>query len=120
VSEERGLGEGAGAHATLLSDTLWAIGLAESATWERVRKRKTPMNLCACMSEERGHGEGAGANATLQKLLSRTPGVNRVKDNRRVADFTCELGECSGPGFGLMFCDATGHSYNYFRTMPPP
>jgi hypothetical protein len=62
---ECGRWEGAGAHATLLSDTLWSLGLAESATWARVRKREKNMNLCACVSEERGHGEGAGAHATL-------------------------------------------------------
>jgi hypothetical protein len=33
--------------------------------------------------------------------------------------FTCEHGECFVPGFGLMLCDATGHSYNYFQKMPP-
>ena len=63
--EERRHGEGAGVHATPLSDTLYSIGFAESATWARVRLRKNPMNLCASVSEERGHGEGAGAHATL-------------------------------------------------------
>ena len=50
--EELGHGEGAGAHATLLSDVLWSIGLAESAACAcRIPKhnRKTE----TCVSEER-------------------------------------------------------------------
>ena len=59
----RGEGSGEGADASLLSGTLYSIGLAESATWARVRLQKKPMNLCACVSEEREHGEGAGVHA---------------------------------------------------------
>ena len=52
--------------ATLLSDTLESIGLAESAAARaKVWLRKKPIDLCACESEEREHGVGAGANSTL-------------------------------------------------------
>jgi hypothetical protein len=67
-----------GVDATLMSDTLLSIGLAESATvrakvWLRkcvtvrakVWLRKKTMDLCACESEEHEHGVGAGANTTL-------------------------------------------------------
>ena len=67
----RGEGSGEGVDASLLSGTLYSIGLTESATWARVRLRKKPMNLCACVSEQREHGEGAGvlATADLQTLV---------------------------------------------------
>ena len=66
VSEERGHGEGACVHATLLTDTRRrVISLAENAgRMPRVELRE-PRNLCVCVSEDRGHGEGASAHATL-------------------------------------------------------
>jgi hypothetical protein len=63
-SEEREHGVGAGVNATMLSETLKVVGLAEAARrpfW----LRKKPMNLCACDSEEREHGVGASVNATM-------------------------------------------------------
>ena len=63
-SEEREHGMGAGVNATMLSQTLAVISLAESAA-RAFRLRKKPMNLCACDSEEREHGVGAGVNATM-------------------------------------------------------
>ena len=55
-SEEREHGVGAGVNATMLSETLAVISLAESAA-RAFRLRKKPMNLCACHSEEREHGD---------------------------------------------------------------
>ena len=64
VSEECGYGEGAGAHATLLTDTRRrVVSLAENRM--PGVELQEPRNLCVCVSEERGHGEGACAHATL-------------------------------------------------------
>ena len=55
-SEEREHGVGAGVNATMLSETLKVVGLAETAGrpfW----LRKKPMNLCTCDSAEREHGD---------------------------------------------------------------
>ena len=66
VSEERGHGEGAGAHATLLTDTRRrVVSLAENAGRMPVVELREPRNLCVCVSKECGHGEGACADATL-------------------------------------------------------
>ncbi len=53
--------------ATLLSDTLQSIGLAESdVARAKVWLRKKPIDQCACESEGHEHGVGAaGANSTL-------------------------------------------------------
>ena len=51
-SEEREHGMGAGVNATMLSQTLAVISLAESAA-RAFQLRKKTMNLCACDSEER-------------------------------------------------------------------
>jgi hypothetical protein len=50
-SEERGHGVSAGVNATLLSGTLYSMGLAEFNARARFRLRKKPMNLCACDSD---------------------------------------------------------------------
>jgi hypothetical protein len=42
VSEERGHGEGAGGHATLLSDTLQSVGLAVTVTGRGFGCEKNP------------------------------------------------------------------------------
>ena len=50
------MGWGSGVNATMLSETLEVIGLAEAARrpfW----LRKKPINLCACDNEEREHGD---------------------------------------------------------------
>ena len=66
VSEERGHGQGAGAHTTLLTDTpRRVVSLAEKAGRMPGVELREPRNLCVCVSEERGHGEGEGAHATL-------------------------------------------------------
>ena len=64
VSEERGHGEGAGAHTTLLTDTRKrVVSLAEKAGRVPGVELQKPRDLCACVSEE--HGDNAGACATL-------------------------------------------------------
>ena len=55
----RGEGSGEGVDATVLSRTLWSIGVTESATRARFQLWKKPLSLCACESEEHEHGVGA-------------------------------------------------------------
>ena len=54
-------------NATVLSETLWVIGLGESAGKGKVSVRKKTMNQCVCESEEceRGVGASATVNATV-------------------------------------------------------
>ena len=55
-----------GVDATVLSDTLKSIGLAESAAARaKVWLRKKTMDLCACESEEHENEVGAGVNAII-------------------------------------------------------
>ena len=56
-NEEREHGMGSGVNATMLSQTLAVISLAESAA-RAFRLRKKPMNLCACDSEDASMGGG--------------------------------------------------------------
>jgi hypothetical protein len=63
-SEQRERGVGVRVNATMLSETLQVVGLAEAAA-RAVRLRKPPINLCACDSEQRERGVGAGVNATM-------------------------------------------------------
>ena len=54
-------------NSTLLSDTLWSIGLGEPAAGRaKVWLRKKTMELCACESEERDHGVGPDVNASIR------------------------------------------------------
>jgi hypothetical protein len=55
-SEECEHGVGAGVNATMLSETLEVVRLAEAARRPFWSQKKT-MNLCACDSEEREHGD---------------------------------------------------------------
>ena len=66
VNEERGHGEGAGAHATLLTDTRRrVVSLTENAVRMPGVKLREPRNLCVRENKECGHGEGVGAYAAL-------------------------------------------------------
>ena len=47
---ERGVG--VSVNATMLSDTLYVVGIVE-VTRSEVRFRKEPMNMCPCDNEER-------------------------------------------------------------------
>ena len=49
---------------TMLSETLWVVGLTEAVKGRYFCEKKT-MNLCACDSEQRERGVGAGVNATM-------------------------------------------------------
>jgi hypothetical protein len=52
VSEESGYGEGAGAHATLLTDTRRrVVSLAENADRMPGVELRKPRNLCVCVSK---------------------------------------------------------------------
>ena len=46
-----------GVTVTMLSETLYVVGLTESVT-STFRFRKNPMNFCSCDIEEREHGVG--------------------------------------------------------------
>ena len=56
-----------GVDGTLLSDTLWSIGFAESAV-----ARTKSMDLCVSEIKDHEQGVGAGMNTTLLSLLSDT------------------------------------------------
>ena len=78
--EARGLvirGVGAGVNATMLSETLQVVGIAEAAQRE-VRLRKKPMNLCVCDSEQRECGVGDGVNATMLSETLKVVGIAEV------------------------------------------
>ena len=58
VSKECGHGEGAGAHATLLTVTRRrVVSLAENAGRMPGVELREPRNLCVCVSEERAVSE---------------------------------------------------------------
>ena len=70
MSEERGHGEGGGACATLLSDTLQPNGRAGTGTRPEVWLRNKPTDLSACASEEREHEGGAVVKLNSEKRMS--------------------------------------------------
>ena len=59
---ERGVG--AGVNDTILSETLWVVGLGEAAQ-RTLRLEKKNLNLCVCDSEKRDRGVGVGVNDTI-------------------------------------------------------
>ena len=64
-SDDHEDGVGPGTNSTLLSDTLWSIGLTESDVRETVWLWKRPMDLCRYESEEYDDGMGPGVNTNL-------------------------------------------------------
>ena len=63
-NEERESGVGSSVNATMMSATLYIVGVEESVA-RAFRLQKKTMNLCASESEEREHGVGTGVNATM-------------------------------------------------------
>ncbi len=63
-SEECERRVGTGVNVTMMSTTLWIVGVTEAYT--RVfRFRKKPMNLCVYDNEDREDGVGTGVNTTM-------------------------------------------------------
>ena len=70
MSEERGHGEGRGAYATVLSDTLQPNGRAGTGTRPGVWLRNKPTDLSACASEDREYEGGAIVKLSSEKRVS--------------------------------------------------